>query len=446
MIDIRQIKVITRTRIMQTMHKYPVVALALVFALIGAVMLHASHAGTSTIALEPETGTLSSGVTAGIDSQASGGRYVHFGTTIVTPALASITADCTIDVTAALNAAIKAQPDGANLLFPANACYVINGTLLLQDRQNLNIDGNGSTFKQVIVPAAKTGISQWEILGGANITLSNMTVQGVNTKASFDGNHEWDHNFEIAGTQTAMLDNVHGKNAGGDFVDIQPDTRKVTNSDGTGGVIPKNITLKNSDINISGRNAVSCTGCDTVTITGNTFNNIGYQGIDVEIEAAKWYGRNISVTNNTYGPVQLSNFSASGFGLDTTNLTFANNTATASVKTCQPPVYFDSSTPRNTIKITGNSLIGIGTGIYIERGTDVTVENNIVKLVTGCSAYRGIYASNVNGGTVRGNDFSSSAAGLALFNLQQPITNVVACGNKVPGGSAFDAPTVCAAP
>lgn len=207
----------------------------------------------------------------------------------------------------------------------------------------------------------------------------------------------------------------------------------------------KNITLKNSDNNITGRNAVSCTGCDTVTVTNNTFNNIGYQGIDVEIEAAKWYGRNISITNNTFGAVQLSNFSASGFGLDTTNLTFANNKATASVKTCQPAVYLDSSTARNNVKITGNSLLAIGTAVSISRATDVTIQDNTVKITNGsCTGgVRGVYAANVNGGTLRGNDFSTSAMPLQLFAVQQPVANVIACGNRVPGSSLFDKPAVC---
>lgn len=168
------------------------------------------------------------------------GTTVLFGVRAQTPpSLEGIAADCSVDVTAQINAYIKGQVDGATITFPSNGCYRIDASIQIIDRRGIAINGNGSTFKQVAVPAAKAGVPQWRILGGSDITLSNMTVQGVNTRASFDGNHEWDHNFAIIGTQGVVLDTVHGKNAGGDFVDIEPDRRKLTNSDGTGSVIPK---------------------------------------------------------------------------------------------------------------------------------------------------------------------------------------------------------------
>lgn len=391
-------------------HSFPLAIVVGLFAGAGAVMLLAAHAATSS----------------------------------VTPALAGIQADCSVDVTSAINAALQAQPDGSAITFPMGGCYRIDQTIQLTDRNNLTIDGNGSTFEQVTVPAAYAGIPQWRLTGGSNITLANMTVQGVNTTPSYNDKHEWDHNIDILGTQTAVVDSVHGKDAGGDFVEIAPDRRKMTNSDGTGAVIPKDITIKNSDATVTGRNAISCTGCDTVSVTNNKFSEIGYQGIDVEIEASKWYGRNISVTNNTWGSVQLSDFSASGAGLDTTDLTFANNTATASVKTCQPSVYLDSGTPHSTVTITGNTLLAIGTGISVSRATGVTIQDNTATITNGgCGVYRAMYASNVTNGTVSGNDFSSSDSTIALANIAQPITNVIVCGNRMPGSSLFDKPTVC---
>ena len=58
-----------------------------------------------------------------------------------------IPADCSVDVTARLQAAINAAPDGSTLQLPAAACYRVDGTLVVKAKTNLTIDGRGTTIR-----------------------------------------------------------------------------------------------------------------------------------------------------------------------------------------------------------------------------------------------------------------------------------------------------------
>ena len=59
----------------------------------------------------------------------------------------SIAADCSVNVTAALQAWLDSLPDGATALLAAGGCYRVDGTPQLIDRNGLTIDGNGSTLR-----------------------------------------------------------------------------------------------------------------------------------------------------------------------------------------------------------------------------------------------------------------------------------------------------------
>ena len=56
-----------------------IIGFCLVFAIVGSILLVATHAQTPTASLEPEQGSLSGNITTGTDSTASGNAYVQFG-------------------------------------------------------------------------------------------------------------------------------------------------------------------------------------------------------------------------------------------------------------------------------------------------------------------------------------------------------------------------------
>lgn len=194
---------------------------------------------------------------------------------------ASIAADCSRDVTSELNAWIRSVPDGSTLTFGAGACYRIDKTLDVVDRSGLTFDGNSSTFKATT--QGDSGRAQWHAEGGGNLTFKAMTVQGVNTKGEWNSAYEWQHNFSIAGVQGMVLDSVTAKYSHGDWVAVNPDRR----NEGTdpGRAIPgRNVRITNSSFINAGRQGISCTHCDGLTIEGNYLNGTGQSMFDLEVE------------------------------------------------------------------------------------------------------------------------------------------------------------------
>jgi hypothetical protein len=60
---------------------------------------------------------------------------------------ASIPNDCSVDVTAHVNALIAATPDGSTLTLD-RGCYLTNDTVVIRDKRNFVFDGDGATFKR----------------------------------------------------------------------------------------------------------------------------------------------------------------------------------------------------------------------------------------------------------------------------------------------------------
>ena len=77
-------------------------------------------------------------VPAGVRAVAGGDKPVSIPKSIV--------ADLSKDVTAPLNAFLAAVPDGSTVRFPRVTRYRIDGTVVLDGKNNLTIDGNGALF------------------------------------------------------------------------------------------------------------------------------------------------------------------------------------------------------------------------------------------------------------------------------------------------------------
>src|SRR6476661_2696038 len=67
------------------------------------------------------------------------------GAVVVVPS--SIIADCSADVTSVLQSWLDSTPDNVRLMLRRGACFRIEGTLKLVDRNDLVLDGLGATLK-----------------------------------------------------------------------------------------------------------------------------------------------------------------------------------------------------------------------------------------------------------------------------------------------------------
>ncbi|HWI03914.1 MAG TPA: hypothetical protein VNT52_08840, partial [Acidimicrobiales bacterium] len=84
-----------------------------------------------------------------------------------------------IDGEVAITAAIEGCRDGSTVLFPQGRRYTQANRILVKDRRDLVIDGNGSTFTTTFVGKTNTINGNWLILRGYDITLKNMHSVGT---------------------------------------------------------------------------------------------------------------------------------------------------------------------------------------------------------------------------------------------------------------------------
>jgi hypothetical protein len=360
---------------------------------------------------------------------------------------ATIAADCSRDVTGALNAWMASVVDGSALRFGTDACYRVDKTLLLTDRHDLTLDGQGARFTTSVVPRVSPKITRqmWYVVGGSGITIQNMTLRGSNPTARYDMDREWFPLIQIAGTRSAVIDAVHGSNSWGDFVSVGPDVRRVSDSQGNGAVYPHDVTIRESSATTIGRHGVTCNGCESVVIDHNTFTDVAYQIVDVEVEAAAWHARDVALTNNTIaGRVHLSVLANAGIGHDVTGITVSGNTMTGTPVTCAPPIQIDDTVAaKSAFVITGNRFKTLGNALWLRGVSDVTVASNVISVGNGGCTNTGVavIATNGRGDIVRDNDFSGARR---LANAGAAAVGT-ACGNRLTG-TGFNQPEVCPAP
>jgi len=352
----------------------------------------------------------------------------------------SIVDDCSVDVSAAINAWIASVPDGSELLFEAGACYRVDFVLSLTDRNSLTIRGQNSTFRNpTIPPGPRYTRPIWRFTGGSNITIRSLTAQGSNPDHKFVVDREWWAMFRFDGTQGVTLDNIHGQNSWGDFVTLGPDTRTSPQAH------TSDVILRNSSADIVGRNAVSCTACYDVLIQDNVFDGIGYQVFDIEVEGTTWYARNIDITGNEIGNHHLSVLVNGGIGAYVTGVSFTGNTMLEASETCESPIYvLDGPGDKSDFTVSDNVLRSRSPIFRLNGLEGLVAEANVGMFVGGLQCqYQGaaIRIQNTEA-TVEGNDFARYPRLLKVEGSALLIRGS-ACGNRLSDDALFDEPITC---
>lgn len=217
----------------------------------------------------------------------------------------SIAADGSRDVRAEMQAFIDGVPDGACITLPAGARYRVDDTLYLRERHDLTINAAGATvFTDTLDPFNVTGKGagrsdrrQVMILGGSNITIDGLTVDGPDPSGAYDPNREAEAGVAVHGTQGAMLRNLTIREVYGDFLVIS----EYTPVPGSGVNVPaRDVTVTGGYFETAGRQGIAMSG-DSVntTIDGNWFRDMSRSGIDIELLPGRAV-TNVRVTNNVF--------------------------------------------------------------------------------------------------------------------------------------------------
>jgi hypothetical protein len=345
---------------------------------------------------------------------------------------------------------LSTVPDGSTIQFQPGGCYGQDGTILLANRNNLTINGEGSTFEAL---ASMAGNSFWAVQGGTNITFTNMTIQGDNPYAEvlqgspgcYNAGWEWQYGFAFDGTDGGTVNGVTINDIYGDFVEAEDDNRNTYSAPAT------NILIENNTFSGAGRMGIGITDGNGVTIEHNSFNWVCWEMVDIETDTPYEYGENVNIIDNTLGYNNFGLVANYGEASPATsgNVVVTGNTMTEVPATTETPLQLGgvglgtSPQARSGCTVTGNYVIsGGGTGIILNYVNNVTMENNTVAYgdEQGGSA-TGFSLAAVNTAVIENNDFPSlvtpyNASGFdfpgGLDSIDDLSTDITLVGNTLP--------------
>lgn len=91
---------------------------------------------------------------------------------------ADIPSDCSTNVQEQLTSFIAAQPDGTTIEFAPGGCYAQSDRIMVSDKRDLTIDANGASFHSSAPNSGDRIASNWLILRGTNVRLTDMRIVG----------------------------------------------------------------------------------------------------------------------------------------------------------------------------------------------------------------------------------------------------------------------------
>ena len=214
---------------------------------------------------------------------------------------AAVDRSCTFDVTGALNNWLISVPNGWTAGFQGGGCYRIDGTLVVTNKANFMIDGDGATFRPGSVTGDASSIespskaahsrSQWRLVGGSHVTIQNMTIEGADPSGTYNTKFETQHGIDIRGTEAVDINHVTIRNVFGDFVAFSQSPTSQSSG-----------RIHDSTLSNAGRMGVSVTAAHHVSIDHNNISGVTYGLVDLEPEGTLHGASIISVDCNHFGP------------------------------------------------------------------------------------------------------------------------------------------------
>jgi hypothetical protein len=206
-----------------------------------------------------------------------------------------IKSDCSVDVTSSLRRWINSAPNGSVLRFGRGGCYRIDGSLTIDRRSHITLAGNGATLRAVTA-GGRDRRHVW-FRGGRDIVVRDLTVRGSNphagaTPRAYVPGRAFQHGFAFQGVRGGVLDHVRVYDVYGDFVYIGPGTR---------GAWSRNIRIENSTFAGSGRQGISITAGDHVSIVDNDIRGVGRSLFDLEPNNAEQGAEHVTIAHNRTG-------------------------------------------------------------------------------------------------------------------------------------------------
>jgi hypothetical protein len=197
-------------------------------------------------------------------------------------------------VTTALQDLLGATTDNSTIRFQHGGCYRVDGTLTVQNRHRLDIEGNGATLQTGTV--GDRNRRQLLVTESDDITVRELGLIGSNDRAgatadAYNPALAFQHGFALAGVHRVLLEHVSASRLHGDFVYIG----------GKAGTRSTDVTVAYSQFDGSGRQGISVTDADRVLIAGNDIANVARSLFDIETNTDSDEVRDVRITGNRTG-------------------------------------------------------------------------------------------------------------------------------------------------
>jgi hypothetical protein len=331
------------------------------------------------------------------------------GGTVGLPATVDTT--CATDETAELQAFVAAQPPGTTVVFPANGCIRVDGTLTWTET-GLTLEGNGTLLKATEVRDGQR--AHVKLVGGGGWTIRDLDVQGVNpSPGAHTYSFQWQHGYSFYGVSGAVLDDSETRDTYGDgyYVGLHPSS----------GFASQDITVINGRSERPGRTGVAVVGGYRVLIQGGYYAMAGLNIFDLEPNQGN------TIDGVTFDGVTVGPWPTRQWQLAITGPPGSANPKAATVRN----VTLRNSTFQGSPMTVRSDLVE-ATGQSPLRVSNVRVEGN-----TSDTVYAGpvaaVVAHHTDGLTATGNYQAFSGGQAFAFACASSLLNVT--GNTIPGAT-----------
>jgi hypothetical protein len=238
----------------------------------------------------------------------------------------SIPADCSRDVTDDLIAWIASVPNGSTLVFQRHGCYRAERTVEVTNRVGLTFFGNGAYFKRFELSPPELrypkGNAHWRFVGGSNISIQWMGVEGTNTVpdqradfGTYQVDFEFEHAYDLHGVSNMVIEHTWADAIWGDGITFSGTDQWTPNG-------CRLVRVSDFVVDRNGRQGITLANVDDAVLEDVEIWHSRRSGFDMEPPPGGVH--NVEIRSSYVNPLGLA-FASAGAG-DVSNVYIHHNT------------------------------------------------------------------------------------------------------------------------
>jgi hypothetical protein len=224
---------------------------------------------------------------------------------------AGIADDCSSDVSQALAGWLNSLPAGSRWTPAPTDCFLINHGEQIRFPADLTIDGGRFEDLNTTSPSqngagTQAGHPAFEIEGGADVTLENMTIVGAHKGWSYRPSLAFQAGIQLDGTEGAAIDNVSVTKTFGDGLNLEP--LRGGSDYRSGGIVNpvENLSVDNLTIKQAGRQGITPASVNGATFTNVHISGVAFDAFDFEADQRTEGAKNVTINGCTFSGINIS--------------------------------------------------------------------------------------------------------------------------------------------